>query len=217
MEKQQVEMTAEELEQFEQFKAAQAKATKAEMQRQNRDAYKTLVDETINAMFPELETVSENLATKKTSVYDAFQKALLLKQDVYDVKADQKSNTFTNTEGTKRIILGQYVTDNYDDTVNEGISKVKEYIGSLAKDADSRMLVDAILRLLSKDQQGNLKASRVMQLRKMANESGSDLFIDGVNIIEASYRPAASKFYVRAEKKNDQGAWVNIPLGMTEA
>ena len=212
-----VEMTIEEKAQFDAFKAELEKKNKAETQRQNRDAYKTLVDETINEMFPRIEIVSGNLAIEKTAIYDAFQEALLMKQDVYAVKSDQRSNTFTNTEVTRRIILGQYIVDNYDDTVNEGIAKVKEYIGSLAKDDDSRMLVDAILRLLSKDQQGNLKASRVMQLRKMAQESKSDLFIDGVNIIEAAYRPEVSKYYVRAEKKNDKGAWINIPLGMTEA
>ena len=212
-----VTMTAEEKAQFDAFKVEQAKKTAAEQARQNRDAYKALVNETINEMFPKLETISEGLARDKKSVYESFQQALLMKQDIYDVHADQRSNTFTNSEGTRRIILGQYVIDNYDDTVNEGIAKVREYIGSLAKDAESKMLVDGILKLLAKDQQGNLKASRVMQLRKMAQESASDLFIDGVRIIETAYRPAVSKFYVRAEKKNEQGAWVNIPLGMTEA
>jgi hypothetical protein len=213
----QVTMTAAEKVQFEAFRAEQAKKEQAEQARRNRDAYKALVNETINEMFPKLEIVSLHLAKRKKAVYEAFQDALAMKQDIYDVKADQQSNTFTNTEGTRRIILGQYVTDSYDDTVNEGIAKVKEYIGSLAKDAESKMLVDAILRLLSKDKEGNLKASRVMQLRKMADESGSELFADGVKIIEAAYRPAVSKYYVRAEKKNEQGAWVNIPLGMTEA
>jgi len=79
------------------------------------------------------------------------------------------------------------------------------------------MLVNAVLKLLSRDQTGNLKASRVMQLRKMADESGNELFIDGVRIIQEAYRPEVSKYYVRAEFKNEQGAWVNVPLGMTEA
>jgi hypothetical protein len=124
---------------------------------------------------------------------------------------------FTNTKGNKRILLGQYTVDNYDDTVNEGITKVREFIGSLAKDKESGMLVKAILKLLAKDQKGNLKASRVMQLSKMAQESGSEAFIDGVRIIQESYRPIVSKYYVRAEYKNENGKWINVPLGMTEA
>jgi len=213
----QVTMTSDERQEFEQFKAEKAKKEAQQQAKENREAYKTLVDETINDMFPKLENVSVELAKSKTAVYEAFQKALLVKQELYEVKPDQRSNTFTNTEGTHRITLGQYITDGYDDTVNEGISKVTQYIGSLAKDSESKMLVDGIMRLLAKDQQGNLKASRVMQLRKMAEESQSELFIDGVQIIEAAYRPQVSKFYVKAERKNEHGAWISVPLGMTEA
>ena len=213
----QVIMTAEERLEFEAYKAEKAKKEASEKQRQNRDAYKTLVNDTINEMFPTLETISEELGKNKTAVYEAFQQAILIKQELYEVKQDQRSNTFTNTEGTRRITLGQYTTDNYDDTVNEGIEKVKQYIGSLAKDNESKMLVGGIMQLLAKDQQGNLKASRVMQLRKMAEESNSELFIDGVRIIETAYRPAVSKFYIKAERKNENGAWISVPLGMTEA
>jgi hypothetical protein len=175
------------------------------------------VDETINGVFPSLQEVSNALVEKKKGVYDTFQKALVMKADIYEVRPAQQSNTFTNSAGNRRIILGQYATDDYDDTVNEGIEKVRQYIGSLAKDQESKMLVDAIMRLLSRDKKGNLKASRVMQLRKMSEESGNEMFIDGVRIIEEAYRPAVSKYYVKAEFKNELGAWVNIPLGMTEA
>jgi hypothetical protein len=73
------------------------------------------------------------------------------------------------------------------------------------------------MRLLSRGKEGTLKASRVLQLRKMAEESGSERFIEGVRIIEESYRPVVSKTFVRAERKGKNGEWVNIPLGMTEA
>lgn len=195
---------------------AQEKADKDRVKSQ-RDAYKDVVDEAIRAVFPRVEENSRALGECKKFVYETFQTALLMKADVYDVCDDQRSNTFTSKDSTMRIILGQYATDDYDDTVNEGIAKVKNFISSLAKDADSQLMVRAILKLLSRDQKGSLKASRVMQLRQMAAESGNEEFIDGVNIIDAAYRPAISKYYVKAEKKNDLGAWINIPLGMTEA
>ena len=43
------------------------------------------------------------------------------------------------------------------------------------------------------------------------------MFLDGVRIIEQAYRPVQTKTYVRAEYKNEAGAWVAVPLGMTEA
>ena len=114
-------------------------------------------------------------------------------------------------------MIGACQKDDYDDTVNEGIGKVKAFISSLARDEESTMLVQSILRLLARDQKGNLKASRVMQLRKMAEDSGNEMFLDGVRIIEQAYRPVQTKTYVRAEYKNEAGAWVAVPLGMTEA
>lgn len=210
-------MTPEERSEFELFRAEKENKQRAEKAKQDRETYKSLVDETINDVFPDLVEVSQNLTDKKKQVYEAFQKAILLKGEIFENKAEVKSNTFTNKGGNRRITLGQYETDAYDDTLSEGIAKVKAFISSLAKDSESTMLVDAIMRLLAKDQKGNLKASRVMQLRKMSQESGNADFIDGVKIIEDAYRPEVSKFYIKAEKKAENGAWVSVPLGITEA
>lgn len=212
-----VTLTTEERAEFELFRTEKENKYKAEKAKQDREAYKALVDETINGVFPSLLEVSQNLTDKKKQVYEAFQKAILLKGEIFENKAEVKSNTFTNKGGNRRITLGQYETDAYDDTLSEGIAKVKAFISSLAKDSESKMLVDAIMRLLSRDQKGNLKASRVMQLRRMSQESGNAEFIDGVKIIEDAYRPEVSKFYIKAEYKNDQGAWISLPLGITEA
>ncbi|MDR1199930.1 MAG: DUF3164 family protein [Prevotellaceae bacterium] len=213
----QVEMTAAEQLEFEAFKAQREAKERKQRERENREAYKSIVNEAIDAIFPELQKVSESLQSEKSKVYEAFQQALVMKAEVYGIKDEQNSNTFTNSAGDRRIVLGQYTVDNYDDTVNEGIAKVKEFIGSLAKDSDSKMLVKAILKLLSKDQKGNLKASRVMQLRKMSEESGNEQFLDGVRIIQDAYKPTVSKYYVRAEYKDEKQQWKNVPLGMTEA
>lgn len=212
-----VQMTAEERREYEEFRAEKMRKEAIERLKSDREAYKQLVDESVNAVFPELSTISECLTNAKKKVYDRFQKALVMKSELYENKADAKSTTFINKDCTRRITLGQYEIDSYDDTVNEGVAKVKSFIESLAKDDNSKLLVGAILKLLTKDKNGNLKASRVMQLRKMAEESGSDMFLDGVKIIEAAYHPTVSKFYVKAEQKNDAGQWISIPLGMTES
>ena len=202
---------------FREFKAAKALKEKKARQAADRDAYRDLVSKTVEEVFPDLLVTSEALMTAKSRVYDAFACALDLKENIFEVKPDQRSHTFTNKLQDRRVTIGYYVNDGYDDTVEEGIAKVKEFIGSLAKDAESKMLVGAVLKLLSKDQKGNLKASRVMQLRKMADDSGNEMFIEGVKIIEEAYRPVKSKTFVRAEEKTDKGAWINVPLGMTEA
>lgn len=201
---------------MEELKAQEA-AEKA-AKKANRDAYRNLIGETVNGLFPDILATSDALRRHKNIIYKAFREALAMKAELFGVDMEaQRSHTFINADGTRRITLGTHETDAYDDTVEVGIAKVKAFIGGLAKDSDSRMLVDAILRLLSRDQQGNLKASRVVTLQKMAEQSGNDDFADGVRIIRDAYRPQISKTYVRAEFKNEHGAWVNVPLGMTEA
>ena len=132
-------------------------------------------------------------------------------------KDDQRSHTFTNSEGSKRITLGVYVTDGYRDTVEDGIAIVKEYIESLAKDEKTKALVSMVLRLLARDAKGTLKASRIVQLRKVAMETGDERFMEGVRIIEESYQPEVSKQFIRAEIRDNNGMWKPIPLGMTES
>ncbi len=197
-----IRLTAAEAEEFRKFKEAKERDR---LKKENREAYKQLVDEVVREVFPTLQEVSSNLARSKQAVYDRFADALKLKEEIFNVRDEQRTNTFTSSDGKYRITLGNYQTDDYDDTVNEGIAKVKEVIASFANDDNSRLLVDAIMKLLSRDAKGNLKASRVMQLRKLAADSGNAELIDGVEIIEKAYRPQISKTFVRAEYKDEVG------------
>ena len=78
-------------------------------------------------------------------------------------------------------------------------------------------LVDMVLKLLSKDQKGNLNASRVLQLRQMADQIKDPRFLEGVEIIMNSYAPIPSKQFVRAFVKDDKNMWQAIPLSLTDA
>lgn len=217
METKQVTMTAEEQQQFEAFKQQQAKEAAAKRRKENREAYAKLVDDEIDAALPELRSLSEQIKTVKTTVYGNFAEVLKMKAEVMGLTTDgQKSHTFTNSNGDKRITLGVNTVDGYRDTVEDGIAMVQQYIQSLAVDDNSRALVKTVLRLLSRDQQGNIKASRVLQLRRMAEETGNEQFIEGVKIIEESYQPATTKQYIRAEYKDEKGCWRIVPLSVTD-
>ena len=217
-EKKAVEMTDEELKQFNEFKAEQAKKNAKEQAKRDREAYRDLVDETIDKTVPALMCLSQGIKETKQSILDDFRHVIEMKAEVLKLKKDgQRSDTFTHTQGDKRITIGVYTTDGYRDTVEDGIAIVKEYIEGLASDEKTKALVKMVLRLLARDAKGTLKASRVVQLRKIAEETGSDRFMEGVQIIEEAYQPAISKQFIRAEVKNENGAWVCVPLGMTEA
>lgn len=217
METKNVQMTAQEAEEFRAYQADKAKKEAAAKAKEDRDAYATLVDETIDVAVPLLMSISAGIAETKTAVLEQFKQALAIKADLFGTKEGQRSHTFTNADGDKRIMIGYYVLDGWRDTVEDGIAKVKEAIESLAKDDESRALVAAILRLLSKDQKGTLKASRVLQLRKLAEDSHNEKILEGVRIIEDSYQPTESSQFIKSQIKNDKGEWVSVPLGMTEA
>lgn len=214
-----VVMTAEEKAEFEAFHREKAKKAAEEKAKNDREMYKQMVDEEIANSIPVLLGISEQIKASKQTVMDNFKTILEMKADLFKtkVKDDQRSHTFTNSEGDKRITLGVYVTDGYRDTVEDGIAIVKEYIEGLAKDEKTKALVSMVLRLLARDAKGTLKASRIVQLRKVAMETGDDRFIEGVRIIEEAYQPEVSKQFIRAEIKNENGMWKPIPLGMTES
>lgn len=211
------EMTAAELREYELFLAARAKREAAAKRKADRAAYAQLVDESVKAAMPGLERLSAEIGLRKREVMESFRSALALKAELFGTPQDQRTHTFTTSDGKMRITLGRYSKDDYRDTVEEGIGMVKGAIEGLAKDEESRALVKAVLRLLSRDQKGTLKASRVLQLRKLASESGNEVFQEGVRIIEESYQPTSSKEFVRAEVRDAHGGWRSVPLGMTEA
>lgn len=213
-----VTLSASELTEFNAFKAAQAAKRAKEERKQNLETYNQMIDDEVNLTIPELENLADSLSVIKRTVFDNFKTLLDMKKDVMKMTKDnQRSHTFTTSDSKYRIELGYYNLDNYKDTVNDGIALIKEYIKGLAKDPETQSLVEMVLKLLSKDQKGNLKASRVLQLRQMADKIKDERFSEGVEIIMDSYAPIPSKQFIRAFKKGDQGEWVSIPLSITDA
>ncbi len=211
-----ITISADEAEQFAEFKR---KKEADEVQRKkdgDRKAYKVLINEMVNEHFPHLQAISAQLAERKKAVYDTFDQALDTKVELYEVKSDQRTHTFINAEQNRRIMLGHHQVDAWDDTAAEGETMIKDYMASLADSKKSAALIKTIMKFLAKDKAGNLRLSGVLQLRELAIELESDLLSNGVKVVYDAYRPAASKTFVRAEFKNEMGAWVNVPLGMTE-
>lgn len=218
MNNKQVTMTAEELAEFEAFKAAKEAKAKLEAYEKQKEEYRKLVSDTVNANVERLLDMSEIIKSCKRLVLEDFKTIIDMKSELFKVKDNQQSHSFINEEGTLRIIVGHYINDGYRDTVNEGISMVRECIADLAKDDESRMLVDAIMNLLAKDKSGNLNAKKVVQLVNMADKIKNPKFREGVNIIREAYAPTVSKRYIRCERRNPgEDQWTNVPLGMTEA
>lgn len=213
-----VEMTKEEFARYERAMAEQRKKEEALRAKKEREAYRSLAATTVDEFFPRLESTSDTLSKMKRLLYDSFSQVVETKREVMGVETQgQRSHSFLSTDGTKRIIIGYYQRDGWDETVEDGIAKVRDYISSLAGDEETRKLVDIILDLLSRDNKGNLKADKVLQLDKYAESIQDSRFAEGVAIIKEAYRPVRTKDFVRAQTKNAMGGWDDLPLGITEA
>ncbi len=212
-----VQMTAEERKEYEAFRAEKDRKAAAKRLRQDRKAYKQLVSEMVDVQFPKLERLSKELAEAKAEVYSSFRDIIDMKKELYEKVSDNKSHTFINKEMNARITFGNYEIDSYDDTVNEGIAMAKARIEDSVDSKKSEVLVKTLLMYLTRDKKGNLRPSYVVRLRQMAIDLDDQKLLEAIGIIEAAYHPQLSKLYVRAEKKNEQGEWVNVPLGMTES
>lgn len=215
-------MTEEERAEFEAYKAAQEKKKREAAAKAERETYAAMVDDEIARAIPGLKEISCSIRQAKEKVFDSFQAILDLKGEMFRTRKGKEmsfaSHTFTNSEGTMRIVLGQYLNDNYRDTAEDGIAMIQDYLSSLAIDEKTQALVSMVMKLLAKDAKGTLKAQRILQLRKIAEDSGSEEFIEGVRIIEEAYNPTPSRTFLRAEERDEKtNAWKPIPLGMTEA
>jgi hypothetical protein len=184
---------------------------------QDREAYKALVSETVSFLFERLEKLSRSIVEEKANVFLSFEQSLQMKQNLYGVKTDQQSHTFTSSDGRISIKLGHRIVDSYDDTVNIGVTKVKDFLKTLAKDENSAVLVDTVMNLLKRDDKGNLKANRVLELEKLAQKTGNEMFLDGIAIIKQSYHPVRTCQFVTVSFKDENGKESFLPLSMSSA
>ena len=200
------------------FRAYQARIQRDQRDKELRDTYAQLVDDEIDAATDMLTQLSTDMATIKETVMSNFRSVIDMKTETLGLSKPQGqyTHTFTNSDSTRRITIGNYTIDSYRDTVEDGIQLVTSYIQSLARDQDSQALVKAVMQLLSRNSKGQIKASRVLQLRKIAEEVGDPQFIRGGQIIQDSYQPEISRSFVRLEVKDPSTqTWTIVPLNIS--
>lgn len=200
-----------------QLKAQLEAEERAEIQKRQEsiDAYKQSVDEFCKDVFSRMQKVSELMRAEKERTFFAANILIEMKEQLYKTKQDRHSNQFTTSDGKYTVALGYRTNDGWDDTVDVGIAKVKEYLRSLAATEDGAKAVDIILKLLAKDKKGNLKASAMIQLEQEATKIGDATFIEGVQIIRDAYRPVDTCQFISVSYKDDNGVKHTLPLSLS--
>ena len=188
-----------------------------EKRRENRKAYKQLVNDMVPGLYRDLVETSQMLSRTKLSVYKAVEDAMNLKAEAFEVKEGQQSHTFSSADGKKIITIGYRVTDGWDDTAQTGIEKVNQFIGGINVDQDPEKakMVKTINRLLRKDANGNLKSSRVLELQQIAQDWNNALLNDAIDIISNAYKPQKSCYFIEAYYVDGTGKKQSLPLSLS--
>lgn len=193
---------------------AERKADEARIQ-QEREAYKQLVDTAVQNSVTKLQNLSSEMQRVKMEVFEEFKTIIKMKNELYKTKIDRQSDTFTTSDSRMSITLGNRVNEGWDDTVEAGIRKIKEYLSSLAKDEQTAALVETIMGLLAKDRKGALKANKVLELERLAVKSQDKDFLDGIAIIKDAYRPVPTCQFIEVNTKDDEGKESKLPLSLS--
>lgn len=191
------------------------KKSDAEREMREREAYKQLVDSTVRSNVKKLQQLSSEMLRLKAEVFKEFSSLIAAKNELYKTKTDRQSDTFTTSDGKMSIVLGNRINEGWDDTVEAGIAKVKEYLATLAKDDNSAALVETVMSLLAKNRKGALKANKVLELERLAVKSQDKDFIDGINIIKDAYRPVPTCQFIRVLTKDETGKEQSLPLSLS--
>ncbi|MFT0484275.1 DUF3164 family protein [Bacteroides thetaiotaomicron] len=193
---------------------AEDKAERARID-QERQNYKDLVDVTVNTSVKKLQELSAQMERLKNEIFSEFDSVIKMKEELFNVKIDRQTDTFTTSDSRKTITIGNRINEGWDDTVEVGISMVKRYMSTMAKDENSAALVDTVMSLLAKNRKGALKANKVLELEKLANKTGDKDFIEAIKIIRDAYHPVPTCQFIEVELKNEEGNPVRLPLSMS--
>lgn len=189
------ELTAAELKELlKKTEAAEKLAAK-----KNKESLQALTEEVIDKnVHPfvdsqlEIEKKIEKLFKDANTIIDARSETFGVK------KLDQDSHTLTKKDGSASLKIGWNVKPTFDGTESAGIQKIKEYMSSLAgKTENEKLLMDFLNIALKTDAQGNYNPKKVRELNTMRDRANSELFNEGMDIIDKALIDIRTSMYAR--------------------
>lgn len=186
-----------------------------EKKAQDLKALEDLARESVPQSFDLLKEASEMMTKAKAQIFRNVEAYLKQKIEIMGIRAkNQQSHTITYNG--QSIKVGFRITDGYTDDAGYGLEMVHRFLGSLAKDENSKKLVNSLLRLLQRNGKGDLDSKKVLELKQIADRDYPDTeFSKGMHIIQESYKPKLSKWFIEAWEIDGVGVERGVPLSMT--
>lgn len=119
-------------------------------------------------------------------------------------KREQDTHTLTLDDGSASLKTGWNVKPSFNGTESEGLVKIKKFMSSLAGESDNeKLLMDFLNIALKTDNQGNYNPKKVRELNTMRERANSDLFNEGMDIVNDSIIDIRTSKFVRGYKMVD--------------
>jgi hypothetical protein len=161
------------------------------------ESLKEMQDQLCASWLSKLLSFSEEQTKLVDAVFNDTAPLISLKSELYDVKENQGSHTFTARDGSGSITVGHNMIIGFDGTSDIGVQKIQGYLSSLSKDDANRVKIEAILNVLMKrNKLGNLNPTRIVDLANLKSEINDYLFSEGVDIVVASQFKTRTSSYV---------------------
>lgn len=189
---------------------------KDKKQKRNDDvkSYNEMGNESVKKIFGYAKIVVDVLTEFKKEGFGEFKSLIGIKEELFNVKDNQRSHTFTSNDG-ESVTLGYRVTDSFDDTVFAGIEKVKNWVFSEVSGTNNENIKKIISNMLKEDKNGNLNAKRVLELRQIATDVNDEKLTEAVEIIEKAYKPQKSCYFIDISYKDENGKKISVPLSVS--
>lgn len=175
------------------------------------ELWSEFVIKNVHKFLPIRELVEENIL----ETFSDFKPLEKLIQDCYGIeKLDQDSFTKTLPDGSFSLTIGYNKTDGFNGNEGIGVDKIKEYMDTLKGDGDNDKLTKlaAALDIFLKPNPvtGMLNPRKVKDLSKLREMYDSELFNEGIDIIEKA------AIYTRTSQFIEGWKFVTLPDGRTK-
>lgn len=149
----------------------------------------------------------EDIESRILQLFTKIETVIEMRADVFgNKKREQDSHSFTLDDGSASIRVGWNMKPSFNGTEAEGIIKIREYMASLAGESDNeKVLMDMIQIFLKTDQQGNYEPKKVRELNTMRERANSEIFNEGMDIINEAMIDIRTSRYARGYKMVDFG------------
>lgn len=186
--------------------AAAEKAKKTQLAA-DKKTLKTLENEVVLKVIDGFICQRTDIEHLISNLFKEIEPVIELRAEVFgNEKREQDSHTFTLDDGTASVKVGWNVRPSFNGTEAEGIVKLRQFMASLAGESENeKLMMDMIKIFLKTDSQGNYNPQKVRELNSMRDRANSELFNEGMDIINEAMIDIRTSRYARGYKMVDFG------------